>query len=213
MNKANKLKNQYKELSKIFALFSSLLLYPRELSPDLINSRIMLLQTLLAPLADEHIHLNISKLQEIIKNSSDDFVCELEVEYNNLFLVPSQTNCYPAESKFQNDDPTSLQLYSNVTSELTRIYKDFGFRVSPAFFGTPDHIAIEFSFASEVANEIAESSTEPIPEDLEHLFWDFLDNHILQWFPELANYVYEYSGNSFYLHLFRLIDSYTALLA
>ena len=73
MNKANKLKNQYKELSKIFALFSSLLLYPRELSPDLINSRIMLLQTLLAPLADEHIHLNISKLQEIIKNSSDDF--------------------------------------------------------------------------------------------------------------------------------------------
>lgn len=129
---------------------------------------------------------------------------ELEKHYRELFGEEEQQLHIPIEEHCVEDIPAGTR------DELRRIYDYFGFRPFEIGSRSADHLSVELDFMRIVTlHEAMSEGEEKVSYALVQR--DFLERHMLRWFPTAAAQVIDTHHDPFYPRLFQLLSEFLVL--
>lgn len=143
-----------------------------------------------------------AKLMDAYLETADDkSKTELAVDYARLFLIReknTQVAAYPFESVYTSEKKTVM---GNARDSAMKLYRDHGFKMDDKCRLAEDHIAIELEFEKELSLRIAKSEHDDGQSQTLGLINDqevFLDQHLLNWVPTLAQVMSDIARTDFY---------------
>ncbi len=122
----------------------------------------------------------------------------LAVDYAGLFLGGQEGLLCPSESSYLEN-----KVYGEATLKVIEVYAKQGFVKEDTFHEPDDHIAVECAFMSALGWEFIQMVHErggEAPVCREHMKrqLDFLEEHLLNWIPDWAKQVEDFSETDFY---------------
>lgn len=126
---------------------------------------------------------------------------ELAAEYAAIYLTGAY-QASPYESVWTDDDHLMCQ---GSMFELRRIYRDAGFRVKNWRSRPDDHLVYELSYLAHCIENISDSESA-------RATLNFLDQHLLLWYPKFVQVVSRRSSNDFYVALNLLTCSWCSTI-
>lgn len=131
----------------------------------------------------------------------------LACEYARIFLAAGvysqdKATAVPYESVFTSEDGIVMQ---ESRDQVVALYRQHGFAVDPKLHEPEDHIGYELEFLGMLAHQGTLGGVDQTDEALkENLLAQktFIDEHILNWLPKLANVANDYATNTFYPGIF-----------
>jgi TorA maturation chaperone TorD len=161
------------------------------------------LDSLSRPCAEEGVAgegLQFGRVQNGANQTSGNDLLDLQVEYSRLFLGPFKPVLYLAESIF-------LSRNHEAAADVQRadhIFRREGLALSPQFKDLPDHISVDFEFMSYLCSkeiEADESKDATAFSAYRLRQQSFLENHIINWVPALAERLERVAQIEFYREL------------
>ncbi len=176
--------------AKIYLWLSSVFLNEpthQTLKPLLSQETLQTLQRVTAEAKDK-----ISHLSRLSSNLDVDNASKIVKEFQCLFVVPAeQTYIPPYESCFRERTAGRFgNLWGTTTIEVNTLYQRIGFepKLTDRIIA-PDHIGLEFAFMSALCLRESEKSSNESKESIQEnhkLQKFFIDHHLNQWLPTLA---------------------------
>lgn len=152
---------------------------------------------------NEHLNEGYRLVRRYFRFSAADRRTQLACEYARIFLaagvyVKSDRTAIPYESVFTSPERIMMQ---DSRDDVVRCFRRDGFKVDPQLHEPEDHLAFELEYLSvmcERAAEYAQADDESqLNECLERVV-SFLDSHVLNWLPSLAEAAREFAKLAFY---------------
>ncbi|SHG30436.1 chaperone TorD involved in molybdoenzyme TorA maturation [Desulfacinum infernum DSM 9756] len=138
----------------------------------------------------------------------------IQVEYDNLFLVPGPYHVPPYESVLMADEKAGgrrATLFGKGAQEIARIYEAHGLEPWEGIENFPDHIGVELAFMEHLCRRAAESYASGVPDrarDLEEAAARFLGEHLHAFSHRLASAILETGLSPTYEALAQLLTSF-----
>ncbi len=148
------------------------------------------------------------KIFESCVNAADR--TSLMAEYHRLFVGPHKLPAPPYASVYLESEPTIM---GPSTLDVSRIYEEAGFLLSPSFKDLPDHIAAELEFMALLCEEEAKAwQRDDLCETTRLLCHQesFLRDHLLRWIPSFTSKILFSTGLRFYRALASLARGYVS---
>lgn len=142
--------------------------------------------------------MNIIKkyIENAIKRDLKEVELELAVDYANIFLGVKKKPPHPSESAYK----TGL-LMQEPCDEVLHAYWDAGVNVIEEFKEPAGHVAIELQSISYLCGKAQEYLEKNDKEDFLRFLKmqkDFMEEHLIQWVPQLAKNIQESPDTDFY---------------
>ncbi len=123
---------------------------------------------------------------------------QLAVDYAGLFLGGKEGLLCPSESSYLEN-----RVYGEATLKVIEVYGKQGFVKDDAFHEPDDHIAVQCAFMSALGwdfIQIVQEKGMDAPACREHMKrqLEFLEEHMLNWIPDWAKQVRDFSETDFY---------------
>jgi TorA maturation chaperone TorD len=133
---------------------------------------------------------------------------DLAVDYAGLFLGGKEGLICPSESSYLEN-----KVYGEATLKVIEVYGKQGFVKEDAFHEPDDHIAVECAFMSTLGWDFIQMVQEkgmdaPACQENVKLQLDFLEEHLLNWIPDWAKQVQDFSETDFYRALAGLTQTW-----
>jgi DMSO reductase family type II enzyme chaperone len=131
-------------------------------------------------------------------NLAQDGECDLEVEYNRLFVGPGAPRVYPYESLYR--DSTGLVMGPS-TGAVLQAYRQSGLAINSALKDLPDHVAVELEFMAHLCCEEARAESAgraDLTLRLKQEQRSFLDAHLATWLPAMCEKVIRETTSTIY---------------
>lgn len=129
-------------------------------------------------------------------------LCELEVDYNRLFVGPGPLLAPPYESFYESTaaDGQRGRLRTQAERRVSAKYKEHGFAMPDTFIELPDHIAIELEFLAILSKKESEAwksedARKALGLQQEREF--FLKEHVGKWFVACTQLIVSHSSKEF----------------
>ena len=183
----------------VYQLFSECILHPPTVELLALFSNPEWKQSASALLGPEAQHLSVNPAPEQEAKS-------LAVEHTALFVAPGPQQPFPFETNYRErrmlngESRPGLRLGA-AASAVINIYREWGMRADLETDELPDHACVELRFMSMLvaAQRLArEAPDELCTRALLQAQVDFLDQHILQWFPQWLQCVHRRARRLFY---------------
>jgi TorA maturation chaperone TorD len=120
----------------------------------------------------------------------------LAADYARLFLSLNKVPAHPSESTYR--EGTMMQHHRD---EVLQTYWSFGVSAKKDFTEPEDHIATELSFMAFLCRRAGEALNRKDNKEAKKFILaqkEFLETHILKWFPSLVKDILQYSATPFY---------------
>lgn len=139
---------------------------------------------------------------------------DLAVDYARIFLaagVYEGETAVPYESVFTSPEGLMMQ---DARDEVVRVYRRCGLKVPRDLNVPEDHLAFELEFMGRLSGRIAEAlgpGEDAAGEDAATLMAEqlrFIDEHLLNWMPDLARRVDTFARLPFYPAMMAVAQSY-----
>jgi TorA maturation chaperone TorD len=172
-------------------LLGSLLLYPDGAQVEATTALARELRDEAEPLYDFPFYPRLRSVLDALGELTEEEARKLEAEYADLFVLSiSHAPCPLHESAYV--DRTGRH-GGMVAVDVGRAYAAAGLALPPSAQGElPDHAAFELEFLSHLCSQEAQAWEARRPEEAAELLrvqGQFLDRHVLRWFPALLHSV------------------------
>jgi len=149
-----------------------------------------------------------ASVQNFLKAFARSTQESLAVDYAGLFLGGKEGLICPSESSYLEN-----KVYGEATLKVIEVYAKQGFVKEDAFHEPDDHIAVECAFMATLGWDLIQMVKEKgidAPACQEHvkLQLDFLKEHLLNWIPDWAKQVQDFSETDFYRALAGLTQTW-----
>lgn len=141
------------------------------------------------------IEFDLDGLEELVVMHRETLPEEMQKNYRELFGDDERDLHIPIQEEVSSTIPAGTK------EEIKRIYDYFGYR--PFEYGgrSADHLSVELGFMKVIALREALSDKEAAV-SYAMVQRDFLERHLLRWFPSAADQVVETHHDEFYPRLF-----------
>jgi TorA maturation chaperone TorD len=144
--------------------------------------------------------------QPIKVQNSDISLKDIEIEFADLFAVPSPSYLYPYESYHVSLNNTHGSDISNpiggpVTSKIGTIFKKQNYNHLEFANELPDYLGCEIGYLrhlSVLEKKLVEKKSQTDVKELFKLQFQFLEDHILLWLPRIVNKAKSVKSTGFY---------------
>ena len=132
----------------------------------------------------------------------------LRGDYTRLFIGPMELPAPPWESVYLSRDRL---LFQKETMEVRRVYRKFGYVPTNYPHEADDHLGLELDFMFRLASRTKEEFNQGKLDSTLELLQEqatFLENHLLEWVPELTEDILHAAETSFYQGMAKILHGY-----
>ena len=141
------------------------------------------------------------QLYDYLKRAWDDSVTELAVDYVSTFIghgVNGYSAAYPFESVYTSPKRLTMQ---DARDEVLMLYRAAGLEKLESEKEAEDHIAYELEFMAILTSrtiEVLRKGDEELAVSYLLQQRNFLEDHLLRWYPMMADDIAKFAKTSFY---------------
>lgn len=148
---------------------------------------------------DQVLNNSLEKLNNIISQCNDEKLCELQNDYNQLFIGPNSLLAPPWGSIYV--DPYE-EIFNNFTINVDNYYRKNGLELDTGIHEPADHLGIMFAFLSLLFSKLIDCLEQD--EDASYYYKiieDFTSNYILIWSNVFLKRMESEATTSFYKNI------------
>ena len=160
----------------------------------------------------EEIQMGVKEVKEYLANHDvvniEKHYDELHWDYTRLFIGPFKLPAPPWESTYVRKDGL---LFQGTTMNVRQYYEKYGFIVRDFNMEADDHVGLELDFMYHLNELTIEMAQKNDIQKLNYLLKDqhkFLNEHLLEFVPQLCGLVIEEADTAFYKGLARILQHY-----
>jgi TorA maturation chaperone TorD len=140
--------------------------------------------------------------------NQEEALDRLRGEYTRLFIGPAELPAPPWESVYLSRDRL---LFQKQTMEVRRVYRKFGYVPTNYPHEADDHLGLELDFMFRLASRTKEETSQNYLDSAFDLLQEqasFLEDHLLEWVPELCEDILQAAETSFYQGMAKILHGY-----
>ncbi len=142
------------------------------------------------------------RLEQLIDVCLQFEPAHLKREYSGLFEVGNDGPPVPLREDLQTGQRAGTR------EDLVRFYDYFGYTLGDGFAWQPDHLSIELEFMHYLCYRESAAESDPQPYQLAQA--DFVDRHLLNWVPAVADVVRRLAPGSPYADILAGLNEFLA---
>lgn len=147
-------------------------------------------------------------IRDLDADEREAVVTDLATEYSSLFLMGTDDQVNPYESYYLGDEPIISQ---EPTVEVKHIMDELGYGGHESYAEPADHVGVELAFMAFLCRAAAKQLDDGNREYARRylaLQRQFLDQHLLEWVPDLCDDLAAATDATFYVGLADVTEAF-----